>query len=121
MEDLVQDEVVKYLKHFDKIFNTKLEENFNIDELILFFTGFKKVADEIKPTNEYLDIQEKKCQILDEINLNNEQQKYFNKYCELEHKTNEEYKKEILILMYIFMRCFWILTDEIRLKFGTFW
>lgn len=106
MEDLVQDEVVKYLKHFDKIFNTKLESNFNIDELILFFKGFKNLIDEVTPTSEYLEIQEKKCEILDEISLNDEQVQSFNKYCELEHKTNEEYRKEILILMYIFMRCF---------------
>ena len=106
MEDLVQDEVVKYLKHFDKIFNTKLETNFNIDELILFFTGFNKIIDEVKPTDKYLEIQEKKCKFLEKINFTDEQLKVFNKYCELEYKTNEIYRKELVILMYIFMKCF---------------
>ena len=106
MEDLVQDEVVKYLKHFDKIFNTKLEENFNIDELILFFTGFNKIIDEVKPTDKYLEIQEKKCKFLEKINFTDEQLKVFNKYCELEYKTNEIYRKELVILMYIFVKCF---------------
>ena len=106
MENLERKEVLEYLNHFDKIFNTKLEDNFDIDELILFFTGFKKVADEIKPIDEYLEIQDKKCKILDEINLNDEQVQIFNKYCELENKTNEIYRKELVILMYIFVKCF---------------
>lgn len=106
MENLERKEVLEYLNHFDKIFNTKLEDNFDIDELILFFTGFNKIIDEVKPTDKYLEIQEKKCKFLEKINFTDEQLKVFNKYCELEYKTNEIYRKELVILMYIFMKCF---------------
>lgn len=106
METLEYDEVLEYLKHFDRIFNTKLETNFNIDELILFFRGLKKVIDEITPTDKYLVIQKEKNQLLKAISFNNEQLKFFNKYCEFEQKTDEIYRKELVIFMYVFMKCF---------------
>ncbi len=107
MEEFEKDEMFRYLKHFDKIFSTKLENNLNIDKLILFFTGFKRMIDEIDlQTDDYLDIQKEKLDLIEKFNFNEEQMKCFHKYCELESKTAEIYRKEIMLFEYIFMEFF---------------
>lgn len=106
MENFERDEVINYLRHFDKIFNTRLEFNFNIDELILFFRGLKNTIDEIIPIDEYIEKLDKKKEISEKLDLNEEQKKIFNRYCDCEYETSEIYRKEIVILMYIFMKCF---------------
>ena len=71
MEEFEKDEMFRYLKHFDKIFNTKLENNLNTDKLILFFTGFKRMIDEIDlQTNDYLEIQKEKLELIEKFNFN---------------------------------------------------
>ena len=106
MENFERDEIINYLRHFDRTFNTKFEFSFNTDELILFFRGLKNTIDEIIPIDEYIEKLSKKNELIEKLDLNEEQMKIFNKYCDCEYETSEIYRKEIVILMYIFMKCF---------------
>lgn len=107
MGDFERDEILKHLRCFDKIFNTNFENNLNIDKLILFFTGFKRMIDEFDlQTNDYLELQKAKLDLIEKFNFNEEQMKCFHKYYELESKTAEIYRKEIMLFEYVFMKCF---------------
>lgn len=106
MENFERDEIINYLRHFDRTFNTRFEFGFNIDELILFFRGLKNTIDEIIPIDEYIEKLNKKNELIEKLDLNEKQMKIFNKYCDYEYETSEIYRKEIVILMYIFMKCF---------------
>ena len=82
MENFERDEIINYLRHFDRTFNTKFEFSFNTDELILFFRGLKNTIDEIIPIDEYIEKLNKKNELIEKLDLNEEQMKIFNKYCD---------------------------------------